>query len=457
MTSLVPVRRVDVVEEGRSAGKGRIRCAIDEHLKFDTEGIETYCLAGWKATVYDAFVVGAAVQFCDHTMRRPSTGWSRDIVLCIPVHDPEHWRSTAVSDALHDALSFLTGDRWRIDFTRRRKDFAPKRQQPFDLPRSCVVMPFSDGLDSYLVGGLLQRKHGDALVRVRLGSKAPPGRRSKTSPPRAFAAMPWRVSCGRSGTVETTARSRGFRFALLSGIAAFLCGSRRIVLPESGQGALGPSLAPVGQAYADVRNHPLFTARMERLMRALLGHDVHYKFPQLWRTKGQTLSALFESCPDDADWMGTRSCWQGARHVSVSRRRRQCGICAACLLRRMSVHAAGRSEALETYVWEDLNAARFEDGAVRAFKNRKPKGALYEYAIAGVLHLDHLASLRQSTVDAATLKKQTFLLSRPLGLDEQDTQTKLENMLRRHEEEWCAFVESLGPRSFVAQWIARGQ
>ena len=457
MTSFVPKRRVDVVEEGRSAGRGRIRCAIHEHLQFDSDGIETYCLAGWNATVYDAFVIGAAVQFCDHTMRRPSAGWSRDIALRVPVHDLHHWQSTVVSEALHDALSFLTGDRWRIDFVRRTRHFEPERQQRFDLPRSCVVMPFSDGLDSYLMAGLLQREHGYALVRVRLGAKASPRNRDRNSPPRAFAAMPWRVSCGRSGSVETSARSRGFRFALLSGIAAFLCNSRRIVLPESGQGALGPSLVPVGQAPADVRNHPLFMTRMERLVRALFGHEVHYELPQLWRTKGQTLSAFFESHPDDADWMGTRSCWQGARQASVSGRRRQCGVCAACLLRRMSVHAAGRSEAPETYVWEDLSAARFEDGAARAFKNRKPRGALHEYAIAGVLHLDHLANLQRSPVDAATLKKQSFLLSRSLGRREQNTQMKLQNMLRRHEEEWREFVESLRLRSFVTQWIARGQ
>ena len=41
-------------------------------------------------------------------------------------------------------------------------------------------------------------------------------------------------------------------------------------MPESGQGALGPALAPVGQAYADYRNHPLFTGRMEKFLFALL-------------------------------------------------------------------------------------------------------------------------------------------------------------------------------------------
>ena len=455
MTSLLPERRVDVVEEGRSARSDRSRCAIGEHLRFDTEGIETYCLAGWNATIYDACVVGAAVQFCDHATRRPSTGWGRDIALRVPVHDPDRWRSTDVSNALHDALSFLTGDRWHIDFVQRKQEFVPNRQQYFVLPSSCVVMPFSDGLDSYLAAGLLERQqHGHALVRVRLGSKSLPEGGSRTSPARAFASMPWRVLYGRTGSVETSARSRGFRFALLSGIAAFLCKSQIVVLPESGQGSLGSPLVPVGQTYADFRNHPSFTDRMATLVLALFGHAVQYEYPCLWRTKGETLAQFLESCPDDAAWMGTRSCWQGARQVSVSGRRRQCGICAACLLRRMSVHAAGRCEAPETYVWEDLSAARFEDGAAQVFANRRPTGALHDYAIAGVLHLHHLAALCRTPANAVTLKRQAFLLSRSLGLGEQETQARLERMLRRHEEEWWGFVDSLGPRSFVAQWIA---
>ena len=455
MTSLPPEHRVDVVETGTSARRDRIRCAIDEHLRFDTRGIETYCVAGWNPTAYDACVVGAAVQFCDHTARRPSTAWRRAFALRVPVHDPGRWGSPDVSGALQNALQCLTSDRWRIDFVPRRKYFAPQLQN-LDLPSSCVVMPFSDGLDSHMVAALLQREHGDSLVRVRLESKSSAGTRRRTAPSQAFASMPWRVSYGDTGSVEPSARSRGFTFALLSGIAAVLCKSRRITLPESGQGALGPPLVPVGQAHADLRSHPSFTGRMETFVSALFGHAVCYEYPRLWRTKGETLAEFLEACPEDVEWVATRSCWQGARHVSVSGSRRQCGICAACLLRRLSVHAAGRSEAPETYVWEDLSAARFEDGAARAFRNAKPRGALHEYAIAGVLHLDHLANLRQSAADASLLKKQIFLLSRSFGLDERETRDRLERMLRRHEEEWRSFVESLGRRSFVAQWIARG-
>ena len=457
MSVSLPEHGIDVVEAGRPARRHRIRCAIDENLRFDTKALAAYCLARWDATVYDAFVVAAAVQFCDQVVRRPSTSWGRSIVLRVPVHDPDRWESRNVSRALHDALGILTGDRWRVGFVQRRKRPVAARKQPLDMPGGAyIVMPFSDGLDSYMVAAILERKYGDALVRIRLGSRSLPARRTRTSSVRAFALMSWRVSYRDSRSVETSARARGFRFTLLSGIAAFLCRSQRIALSESGQGALGPTLVPVGQTHPDVRSHPLFTDRMSAFVSALFDYEIQYEHPRLWHTKGQTLTEFHESCTDDADWMGTRSCWQGARKVSVGGRRRQCGICAACLLRRMSVHAAGRCEAPEAYVWEDLSAARFEDGAARAFKNREPRGALHEYAIAGVLHLDHLASLRQSAVNSATLKKQVFLLSRSLELGKQDTWTKLEGMLRRHEEEWSGFVDSLGPRSFVAQWIARG-
>ena len=458
MSTSLRTHRVDVVEPGGSVRRGRVRCEIDEHLKFDAKGLATYCLTDWDTTVYDAFVVAAAVQFCDHTARRSSTGWGRDMALRVPVHDPDRWGSPDVSRALHDALAFLTGDRWRMDFAARRGCSVTTPGPLLEIDDSpCVVMPFSDGLDSYVAARLLRLRSRDTLIPVRLGRKSGNAERvgnSRTSA--AFASMPWRVSYGNSGSVEVSARSRGFRFALLSGVAAFLCKAREVVVPESGQGALGPPLAPVGQAYADYRNHPRFTEKMEAFVSALFGHAVRYSYPHLWQTKGKTLAAFLDACGDDRGWMETRSCWQGARQVSVAGRRRQCGICVACLLRRMSVHAARRCEDPETYVWEDLSAACFEDGAAQAFTNRKPSGAMYEHAIAGVLHLDHLAALGRSPAKGATFRRQAFFLSRSLGSNEEETQASLQRMLRRHGEEWREFVDSLGPRSFVAQWIARG-
>ena len=451
----LPIHRVDVVEPGGAARRGHIRCEIGENLQFDTAGLEAYCFANWDARVFDAFVLAAAIQFCDQTKIRPSARWGREIVLRVRVHDPAHWRSAAVSGALHRALEFLTGDRWHIEFVARTRSEIPPRQQNLRLPDGeRVVIPFSDGLDSRAVGGLAEREHGQKLIRVRLGTRSLNGNRTKGNMP--FASVPYRVRTGRLRSVETSARSRGFKFMLLSGIAAYLSQAWKVIVPESGQGALGPVLVPVGQAYEDYRNHPLFTDRMEAFLSALFGHDIRYIYPRLWHTKAETLAAFAAECPDGTNWALTRSCWQRQRRVSLSGKWRQCGICAACMLRRMSMYAVGGVEDRATYIWEDLSTVRYEDGAATGFKKTKPQGAFYEYAIAGTLHLDHLAWLQHSPANQVLLDQQVFQLSCSLGATEQETQRKLERLLTQHEREWKDFVGSLGPRSFVAQWALGG-
>lgn len=405
--------------------------------------------------MYDAFVVAAAVQFCDHTKRRPSSDWGRDFVLRVPVHDPDCWNSVTVSAALHNTLRVLTGDQWQITFRPRKVPASIPCQMNFNLPDDTrVIIPFSDGLDSRAVAGLMELKHGQKLLRVRLGLKSLNGYRtgSQRIP---FVSVPYQVRPHKRRSVETSARSRGFKFALLSGVAAHLSGARQIIVPESGQGALGPALVPVGQAYEDYRNHPLFTNDMETFLSALFQHEIHYTYPRLWHTKAETLAEFVANCPDGSNWLETRSCWQSQRQVSVSGKKHQCGICAACMLRRMSVHAVGLTESRQSYVWEELTAARFEDGAALAFKNRKPTGALYEYAIAGTLHFDHLASILHSSANQTGLSRQVFLLSRSLRIPEEEARTKLVRLLEKHREEWNGFIDSLGPRSFVAQWVER--
>jgi hypothetical protein len=276
--------------------------------------------------------------------------------------------------------------------------------------------------------------------------------------PQPFTAVPYEVRPGGRSFVESSARSRGFKFALISGLAAYLAGAGRVIVPESGQGALGPALVPVGQAYPDYRNHPLFTARMEAFLFALLRYQVRFEYPRLWHTKGETLAAFTRECADaPASWAATRSCWQQNRQISVDHKARQCGICAACLLRRLSVHAAGLTEPGTTYVWEDLGAPEFEGGAAKAFDRRKITGAMREYAIAGALHLDHLAGLRHSPLNAPLVGLNAFQLALACGLSEADSRARLGRLLSQHEREWRGFMDSLGPNSFLADWAVYGR
>ena len=452
--SALPQHRVDVVEPGVLARRCWVSCEIGKELIFDATRLQTYCFAKWDERVYDVLVVAAAVEFCDRTEARPSTGWGRDFMLRVPVHDPNHWK--AASTTLCEALSFLTGDRWHFDFIAK-KALAPSQgilDMPMDSTRA--VIPYSDGLDSCAVTGLMKREYGHSVLRVRLGPK-PLNEGRTENHPLPFASIPYQVRCESKHAVEASARSRGFKFAVLSGVAAYLSGAEEVIMPESGQGALGPCLVPVGQAYEDYRNHPLFTDRMTTFLSTLFCHRIRFTYPRLWHTKAETLDEFVTKYPDRTNWAQTRSCWQDQRHVSVSGTMRQCGVCAACMLRRMSVHAAGLTECRQSYVWEDLAATRYEDGAAASYQGRKPKGAMYQYAIAGVLHLEHLASVLQFPANLPGFSRQVFWLSRSLEFTEEEIRAKLERLIRQHREEWEGFIDSLGPKSFVTQWVRRGE
>jgi 7-cyano-7-deazaguanine synthase in queuosine biosynthesis len=371
---------------------------------------------------------------------------------------PNHWEQEEVVRALHDALDFLTGDRWHVTVYARQQPVPQPRQGLFSLGHDkSAVIPFSDGLDSLAVAGLAARELGESLVRVRLGGKKhhPCGPRLRREP---FTSVPYQVCTGEQRRAESSARSRGFKFAMISGLAAYLSHAHRIIIPESGQGALGPSLVPVGQAYPDYRSHPAFARRMERFLKALLGYQVRYDFPHIWHTKGETLARFINECAEGPmAWAETRSCWQQNRQIGVHGKARQCGICAACMLRRLTVHAAGQVEEANTYIWEDLGADTFEAGVSPDFDKKKITRAMEEYAIAGTLHLDHLAGLLDSPANAPRVSVETFQLGRSLGLPPSTVKQKLGRLLTQHKSEWESFMVSLGPNAFVAKWACEAR
>lgn len=448
---------IHVIEPGVRAPRGVRRCEIGSHVAFETESLESYFFSTWEPVAYDALLVAAAVEYADRTVRRAAYVWERQIELRVPVHDVSRWSAGNVVTTLHDALGFLTGDRWHITFCARQHAAERPQQVTLNLPSGvAAVIPYSNGLDSCAVAGLMAKELGSSLVRIRLGSVSSDAE-DHDHERKPFTAVPYRVRADGTPFVESSARSRGFKFALISGLAAYLAHANRIIVPESGQGALGPSLVPVGQAYEDYRSHPLFTARMEAFLAALLGTKARFEFPRLWQTKGETLRQ-FVNEGGDSKWTSTWSCWRQNRHVSVDGRRRQCGVCAACMLRRMSVHGAGLSEPAERYVWTDLSARTFESGAAPSYREKnKITRASREYAIAGALHLDHMAGLPGAAGESGALDLAASQLALALGLTRGNARHQLGRLLQQHRTEWEGFMGSLGPNSFVADWAMRGR
>jgi hypothetical protein len=450
LSDALPSYHVHVVEEPTRVKRGTIQCEIGErkNLTFITEELETYCFASWEPIVFDAMLLAAAVEFCDRSLRRPPGGWARNIVLTLPVREVGRWSASDVVSTLTSALNYLTGDLWTMEFRSCKHRMEPKRQRELPFPADAsAVIPLSDGLDSWSAATLARRDFGAGLMLVRLLSTKVG--RKPTDPLLPFTSIPYRVRPRANRQPVSSGRSRGFKFALISGIAAYLAKVNRIIVPESGQGGLGPALLPAG-AYPDYRSHPSFTVRMEQFLQALLARPIRYEFPRLWYTKGETLRAAVLLAENQDAWKKTRSCWQDSRQVSINRRRRQCGVCAACMLRRLSVHAAGLTESRETYVWEDLGASTFATGAALSFS--KPIKLFRDYAIAGALHMDHLAALRTSPLDQTGLKRHAFQIARSLGKSPIETEVRLRGLLKKHEGEWRSFVNSLGAGSFVIPW-----
>jgi 7-cyano-7-deazaguanine synthase in queuosine biosynthesis len=444
----IPQIEIDVVEPGRHVRKGRTAFELGRDVDFSTTALESYAFARWEPLIYDAMVLAAAIEYGDKILKRPPHGWTRRFSLRIPVHDPDRWNAPLVAAALRDAIEFLTGDYWALEFVTRSSVASSPPQNYLSLPvQTKAVLPYSDGMDSRAVAGILAKSLGNTLVRVRVGSKSW-DRLHKKGTREPFTTVPYTVCCTQRNR-ESSSRSRGFKFTLISAIAAYLANAEEIIIPESGQGCIGPALINVGHGHPDFRNHPLFTVRMARFINELLGTQIRFVFPRIWSTKGETLRE-FVSLSEGSDWKTTRSCWQSNNWCSVNGKLRQCGVCAACMLRRVSVHAAGLTERADVYVAIDMDAETLDDAIDKDFT--KLTQAFREYAVGGILHMDHLAEM--AGVDAIQIvKRHAILIAPALNLSCESADKQLNSLLRKHAEQWKNYLDSLRAHSFVRQLI----
>ena len=119
--------RVFYPKENASFRKGETPCVIGRHVEIDTEALEDYCFQRVSNCEYELALLAGIIAFADRTFRRKlSEGWARRIEITIPVGDPEFWNKT--KSALLEALEFLTGDCWVINFELRRSKLQKPRR-----------------------------------------------------------------------------------------------------------------------------------------------------------------------------------------------------------------------------------------------------------------------------------------------------------------------------------------
>ena len=428
---------------------------VENELYINPRAIKSYSLDGWKPIHHDLLMLAAAIECADRRLIRP-WHWCREFHITLPVSDLDIWRQPKIQEHLDDVLGQLTGDTWHFDFHEGDASHYIERQEQFPLQnrdRLKHVIAYSDGLDSCCVSGLYEPRE---TARIRIAGKRERIDRGMNP----FDLI--RFTATPASTPESSAMSRGFKFAAITAVVSQLAKVSTVIVPESGQGALGPAIILLNGVYPDYRNHPLFFRKMEKFIEELLQHPVRYKQPQLWLTKAQTIKAYL----DRNTARGThetaiknigrsRSCWQRRKNVQVGGKIRQCGLCAACLLRRFSLHANRVDESPDTYMFTHLARDNYK-AAIPSSPVVSPNvisKSMEGYGIAGVQHFQHIADLSKETNDQ--LRGRVLEIAQSSGQTEYETFSNLRRLVDNHNTEWQSFLDHLGERSFVTRW-ARG-
>ena len=440
-------------ESGERPPAGAIGCHLGETLELCHRRLAAYCVRPLEPVEIDLLTVAGLIAFADRSVtRRRASGWTRRLEVRLPVYEFERWSHPSVTAALVNCLRTLTGDVWLLEFAKRREGPGEELHLDFtqELEAPGVVFPYSDGLDSFaglrLHAGLDERvwlmtmEHGS---RVGAGSK----RTQEGSGPHHALRVPLR-SHGL-GHPEPTFRTRTFLFLISAAVACKVAGAKRIAIAENGQGALGPSLVPVGNEHPYLSSHPRFVQSIQLFLKSLLaGWAPHFNQPNLWRVKSSLLRALQERGVLSG-WHRTNSCSRNIQRDKGGNAPASCGLCGGCLLRRVSVAAAGIDD-LTDYFFADISRSSLSE-MITCNPRRPLTSNDTDHSAHAVLNMAYLASVAEWPEDHAPWRQAVFDLSKSLNQPRATVEENLRDLLRQHQQEWRAFLRQLPWSSWIVQ------
>src|ERR1017187_2513091 len=444
----VPAARIVLGYNSSPSRGSEIRCTVGRDLIIKPEVLGRYCVKPLEPRIYDLVLITGAVGFADCVVQRKTrTCWRRELEVVVPTSDPDFWRQAIIVRNLTETLRLLTGDLWSFHFSRTRKKPNVEAQTSLLFGgRPSVVIPFSDGLDSFAAARLASRRAPNiGVIKVTTGSG--PEARGKSEQHQVSIPFSRRGSDIRLR--ETSYRSRGFVFGVMAGIAANLLEADRIIVPESGQGSLGPWLSPVGNEAPDLRMHPFFTASLSIFLTSIFGRRIEHEHPQLWKTKGETLRELKNSGLEE-QWWKTKSCPRG-RKVCMDGKRVQCGVCASCLLRRQSLLAAALDQGKEVYLWGNLSAPTLRQAAAPDARDTVPNDE--HQAMCGLYELAALGNLLNTDSGGRRVADASAEFAAHEGTPQEDVDGRLRRLLVAHRDEWHASIASQKSESFLNGWL----
>lgn len=315
---------------------------------------------------FDAIVIGLMVYIADMKVSRKKqsqNSWTREISLFIPVYD-ERWKK--YKKILERMLKFLTGDIWKLEFSKRNVEFSEKDKEECRSDKYKIASLFSGGMDS-LIAAINYMEQGQPTLLVSHAGE-PRVRRWQTDLLQIldedYTKIPhenaylW-TSLSDIELPETdddkNQRSRSFLFIMIAIFA--MSGTKRcnqLLMPENGLIALNVPLdcTRIG-AHSTRTTHPFYLKLWNEISQDLFGYSISNPY---WnKTKGEMAAECLNKNKLKMAIGKTFSCSSVNNANIRSGHAQHCGHCLPCIIRRAAMyHAFGDYDPSE-YLYSDTN------------------------------------------------------------------------------------------------------
>jgi len=261
--------------------------------------------------------------------------WSRDIVAHLPVRDPDYWNQLAPQ--LQEIFGDFTADRIRLVFESDSSPDPAPRQRSAPFPDHDCVALVSGGVDSFVGAAQLISEGRSPLGISHTAAGAITRSQGRVEEVLAELKPGFErvgITAAKQGTgfptPEPSQRSRSFFFLTVATLVACAGQVNDVFINENGQMAI--HLPMTSARLGSLSTHtaaPAVLERVQKLAREVLGHEINIKNCLLEMTKPEVVQlglALGLATP----LIDTVSCW------SIGRTSKHCGMCAPCLIRRIS-------------------------------------------------------------------------------------------------------------------------
>lgn len=320
-----------------------------------------------KSKAFDFFLISTLVYGVDCLLDRYEfsvDAWSREIEIDFPVVNIHVWKP--LEEDFKELLSFLTGDYWKITFSKSSiaQFYKPDKSvfKGYSTKSKYVFSSlFSGGLDSLIgvINSLELTASGNKTLLISHSDPTSPGANSdqvrlveaiKNRYPKLYDWVQCKVSLepndtgGRELSKESSFRSRSLLFL---GIGMYctegLPACNQLLIPENGTISVNFPLTPSRSSTLSTRTtHPHYIQLLQTLL-GTAGFTTTIENPYKFMTKGEMV-VLPTSKPIITSMYGLSvSCGKRGRkmHWDIKVGTSHCGVCMPCIYRRASLHQMG--------------------------------------------------------------------------------------------------------------------